>query len=248
MHAELNPLLTLRQAAYVAGFGLLVMTVCAPYAEFYVFPKLIVREDIELTVRNLLEHRQLYTSALWAVFLNYVADIVVAWALYVFFAPVHRHLSLLAALFQLVYATLGLAALMNLFAVLNSANSPYLAEQVAAGQMNTQLHLLLTAYRTEWGVALVLFGIHLLLIGYLAFRSTYVPRAVGVALAVAGGGYVTYVVGSYLLPEVNLGLLMATFLLEPVFMVWLLWKGGASNATDTLMAGSSIPDLPNACS
>ncbi|NKC02194.1 MAG: DUF4386 family protein [Pseudomonadales bacterium] len=217
--------LTLGQAALIAGLGLLVMTLSAPYAEFYVFPKVLLPDDIDGTVTNLIAHRGLYVSGLAAFFLNYVADVVVAWALFVFLSPVNRQLSMLAALFRLLYTALGISALMNLFSVVRLLDLPQYTSQVSSGQINVQLQLLLDAYRIEWGVALILFGVHLVLVGFLLVRSGYVPRLLGYLVALAGLGYIVYMIGLYAFPAISFALVTITFLLEPVFMVWLLWKG-----------------------
>lgn len=217
--------LTLGQAALIAGIGLLVMTFSAPYAEFYVFPKVLLPGDFDGTINNLITHRGLYVSGLAAFFLNYVADVIVAWALFIFFAPVNRELSLLAAIFRLLYTALGISALMNLFSVVRILDLPQYAGQVSSGQLNAQIQLLLEAYRIEWGVALILFGIHLVLVGFLAMRSRCVPRFLGYLVAIAGLGYIVYMIGLYSLPAVSFMFVTVTFLFEPVFMVWLLWKG-----------------------
>ncbi len=240
MAAKREMKLTLSQAALIAGVGLLAMTLSAPYAEFYVFPQLLVPADIDGSILNLLQQRGLFVSGIAAFFLNYIADIVVAWALYIFFSPVHRQLSLLAALFRLLYTGLGISALMNLFTVVRILDLPQYASQVATGELNTQLQLLLDAYRFEWGVALILFGVHLVLLGYLAVRSGYVPQLVGYLLAIAGIGYLTYMIGLYALPEVSFSMLVVTFLFEPVFMLWLFWKGRQLNNEDSIgPAGAS---------
>ena len=41
------------EAALIAGLGLLMMTFLAPFAEFYVYPKLVLRGNIEQTVLNI---------------------------------------------------------------------------------------------------------------------------------------------------------------------------------------------------
>jgi len=225
MNTNTKASLTLGQAALIAGIGLLVMAFSAPYAEFYVFPKSLVPGDIGSTIENLTASRGIYVSGLAAFFLNYLADIVVAWALYIFLSPVNRQLSLLAALFRLIYTVLGLSALFNLFSVVRILDLPQYASQVSSGQLNVQIQLLLDAYRIEWGVALILFGVHLLLIGYLAIRSGYVPSFIGYLVAIAGVGYMVYMIGLYAFPAISFGLVAATFLFEPIFMGWLLWKG-----------------------
>ena len=85
--------MSLRQAALTAGFGLLIMTVAAPFAEFYVYPKLIIPGHIDQTAQNILANRQLYLAGVFANLLTYVCDVLVAWALYVLLIRVNRSLS-----------------------------------------------------------------------------------------------------------------------------------------------------------
>ena len=44
-------------------------------------------------------------------------------------------------------------------------------------------------FQDIWKVSLIVFGLYLVLLGYLACRSGYVPRLLGVLLVIAGGGY-----------------------------------------------------------
>lgn len=63
------------------------------------------------------------------------------------------------------------------------------------------------------------------LLGWLAYRSSYVPKVFGVLLLLAGAGYLTHTMGTFFAPEVNLDFLFFTFFGELIFMVWLLVKG-----------------------
>ncbi len=212
-------------AAVVAGVGLLIMTVTAPYAEFCVFPKLIVDGDTGNTFANMLSNRALYVSALAAFVLNYLADVVVAWALFLLLAPVNRDIALLAAAFRLIYTALGIGALTNLFAAARMLDQPQNTAAPDSAAFLQQFQLLLDAYPIEWGVALIFFGVHLLIIGYLISRSDYMPRVLGYLVAAAGAGYIVYVGGLYALPMVDLSFVGITFLFEPVLMLWLLLRG-----------------------
>lgn len=81
------------------------------------------------------------------------------------------------------------------------------------------------AYFDIWNVSLVVFGLHLVLIGYLAFRSGYVPRVLGVLLAVAGAGYLVDSLGGLLVEDYSLSVGAVTFIGEALLMVWLLVRG-----------------------
>ena len=69
------------------------------------------------------------------------------------------------------------------------------------------------------------FGLHLLVLGALAFRSGYVPRYLGALLSVAGLGYLVDGLGKTLSPSYGLSVAAFTFIGEVVLMLWLLIKG-----------------------
>ncbi len=48
------------------------------------------------------------------------------------------------------------------------------------------------AFDAGYGIALVPFGISCVLIGFLVFRSTFLPRILGVLMGVAGGAYLLF--------------------------------------------------------
>jgi hypothetical protein len=74
-------------------------------------------------------------------------------------------------------------------------------------------------------MALVLFGIHLIIVGALIVRSRYIPAWLGIVLAVDGLGWIVSVLQPYLYPNAQLAWLQITALGELIFMVWLLIAG-----------------------
>ena len=114
--------ITLSKAAKVAGFGLLIMTVFAIYANFFVLESLIVPGDAAETTTNIMANELLFRMGICSLIIVIILDVVVAWALYVFLKPINKSLSLLAAWFRLVYAAIFGIALANLFGVLFYCN------------------------------------------------------------------------------------------------------------------------------
>jgi hypothetical protein len=106
-----------------------------------------------------------------------VCDTGVALLFYNLFKPVNKTLSFLAAAFRLILVAVMTATSLNYFGFLGpfkSAHSP-------------------AAFNTGYDIALVPFGIHCLFTGYLIFRSNFLPRIIGILLALAGLGYLTFV-------------------------------------------------------
>jgi hypothetical protein len=219
--------MTLRQAALVAAFTsfapLLVGGV--PFAEFYVFAKLIVPGDTAETVQNILGNRGLFLIGLFAHLITFIADIILAWALYVLLVPVHRALSLLTAWFRLVYTAVALGALMHLVSAFRLLGDSAYREAFGAEPLHAQVEVLIQSFKYEWSFSLLIFGIHVALLGYLVARSGYIPRVVGVLLVIAGLGYVLNYLRPYLYPDLDTDFLFVTFFGELVFALWLLVRG-----------------------
>jgi hypothetical protein len=215
---------TLRRAALVAGFGYL-LTLFFPYADFSIYPKLLVASNADQTALNISSHLGLLASAIVCYIINFIGDIIVGWALYVLLAPVNRGLSLLATWFQLVYAAAGFCSVFGLLDAYHLLATPYYLAVFGSGSLHAQIWLELHSFHYGWYVSLILFGIHLVLLGYLVFRSGYIPWILGILLLIAGLGYVLSGLGPYLLPNANLHFTFITTFGELPFMLWLWIRG-----------------------
>ena len=178
--------LTLRQAALIAGFAYLLMPVTI--AEFYINPKLLIPGNIELTSQNILAHGRLFGAAILCYLITLVLDVVIAWALYILLTPVNRSLSLLTAWFRLMYAAMALFSLLNLTTVFRLLHTPEYLAAFGSGPLHAQVLLLLNSYRYDWSMSLIIFGIHLGLLGCLIYRSGYIPKIIGILLVIDGWG------------------------------------------------------------
>jgi Domain of unknown function (DUF4386) len=214
---------TLRQAALVAGFAYLLNPVS--YAEFSIYPKLVAAGNAAQTAQNISAHLGLFAAAILCYIVSFIGDVVIAWALYVLLAPVNRALSLLAAWFQLVYAAVALCSVFGLLDVYHLLSTPYYLTIFGAGQLHAQVWLLLHSFHYEWSMSLIIFGIHLVLVGYLVFRSGYIPWIFGIALSIAGLGWIIGGFGPYVLPNANLDFTFITAFGEVIFTLWLWIRG-----------------------
>jgi hypothetical protein len=201
------------------------MTASAPVAEFYAYPRLLAPEGLQHAASHFQANQGLLVLAILAYLVNYFGDLVISWSLYVLLRPVSASLSLLTAWFRLIYTAVAVAALQNLVTLLPLVTTPDYRRAFGPEQLDAQALFLVHAYHYQWDIALVFFGIHLVLLGYLVYRSQYIPRLLGVLLVIAGVGYVASTLGPYLLPRFDFGWLFVTFFGELVFMLWLLVGG-----------------------
>ena len=217
--------ITLRQAALIAGLGLLVLAVLSAIANFGVFQRFIVPDDAQTTAQNIAANQGLFRIAIGSFFVVAILDVVVAWALYIVFQPVNRSLSLLAALFRVVYATMLALALNNLLSALQFLDGADSFKAFGTDQLHAQMMVSLNAFQSGWDLALIFFGLHLLILGMLVFRSGTRLRGLGILVIVAGLGYLVDGSGKLLSPNYTMTVGMFTFVGELLLMFWLLWKG-----------------------
>jgi len=217
--------ISLRQAAIVAGVGLLAMAILAPFAEFSVRQSLIVPGDAATTANNILANESLFRIAICVYLIVAILDIVVAWGLYVFLKPANKSLSLLAAWFRVVYAGILAMVLINFVIALQLLSGADYLSVFETDQLHAQAMLFLNAFDYGWNIGLAIFGLHLLVLGYVVFRSGYVPKILGILLVIAGFGYLIDSFGKLLSANYNVDIAVFTFIGEVVLIFWLFIKG-----------------------
>jgi hypothetical protein len=203
----------LRTASLTAGLALALMTVLAPVGVFGAVGALVVRGDAVTTAQHIVESQSLFRWGIASLILVVILDVVVAVALLTLFRPVSRSISVMAASFRIAYAAVYLVAIIQLVVALRLIGDP------------TEAMRAIDAYDTIWHVGLILFGVHLLLIGYLAYRSGFMAKVFGILLVVAGLGYAVDGFGLVLVPGYALDIGRFTFVGEVALIFWLLIKG-----------------------
>lgn len=230
----MNPInqISLSRAALIAGLSVLVMVITAPFAEIFVYPRLVIPGNAAETSKNILAHQTLFASAIFGYAITFICDVLAAWAFYILLKPVSRYLSLITAWFRIVYAIIAIAALLNLITVFRLLNTPEFLRLFGQDQLNAQVSLSLVAFKSGFHFAILFFGIHLILLGYLVFRSVYIPKILGILLIISGLGYFATSIRPFLFPNLNLDLAAYTFYGELIFILWLLIRGWKIRETD----------------
>ena len=182
-----------RFKARIAGAFYLVTTLTRMFVEIFVRNRLVVSDDAAATAANILAHEPLWRWGFAADILAFASYVALTALLYELFKPVNRSVSLVAAFFSLVAcAVQAVSSLFHLAPLVLLGGTPYLrafnVEQLHALAL-VFLRLRTAAYHS---IGLVFFGLYCLLIGYLIFRSTFLPRIIGVLMILTGLSYLTF--------------------------------------------------------
>ena len=216
------PTRSIRTAALVAGLSLMAMVGLAGFGNFVAVEGLVTPGDAAKTADDILAAEGTFRLGVLALYLVVVLDVVIAWALMRVFDPVSRSLSRLAAWFRLAYSAIFMVAISQLAGIpdlLGGGAGAFTPEQVAAQALQK-----VDAYNDIWFAGLILFGAHLVVIGYLAYKSGYVPAFLGILVVIAGLGYAFDSFGTTL-SESPLEVSVVTFIGEFLLGVWLLIRG-----------------------
>jgi hypothetical protein len=190
-----------------------------------VLETLVVPDDASATARSILDSLALFRISLVGWMTIVVADVAISVVLYLLFESFDRALSMVSAAFRMAYSTILGAYLLHLFdgyRLLTSAGG-------GMGESSTSALAELSAFSSGFRLALVFFGIHLVLLGLLLKGSKYVPTLLAVLMLVAGIGYVVDGFAAFFLPgrsDVWSMILLTPALLAEVGLTgWLLFKG-----------------------
>ena len=223
-----------RRMALTAGVALLLMALLAPLALFGVLRAVVVPGDSTATFDNVVASQGLFRSGIAAFLIVIILDVVVAWALYVLLSPVNRSIALVTAWLRLAFAAVFGSALVSL---LDSAELVANASQssLPPDQLHEQVMSSISSFETGWtGIALAIFGVHLIGLGYLLLRSADFPNFLGVLVIVAGGGYLIDSFGTILVADYTGSVGAITFVGEALLILWLFVraiKGFPSEST-----------------
>lgn len=176
-----------RKSAIWTGFSLIIMALAAIYATQGVHSRIFVENDPQTTFSNLRTMMNLYRSGLAAWTVVFITDLIVTWGVYFYFRDSNRLLAQLTAFLRFVYTLILGMAIIQLFRM-DSAEPRTILSHLAS-------------FEKIWSMGLIVFGFHLLSLGYLSYTSGQQPRYLGILLAISGISYIITHGGFQLFPE-----------------------------------------------
>lgn len=214
--------------ARICGVLYLYIIVAGMFAELFVRSRLVTSEAAA-TARNITAHEFLFRIGFAGEILHLAADVAVAMILYALFKSVDRNIALLAAFMRLASDIVLAVASIGHFVVLRLLGNAEYLKAFETGQLQSAALLALRLHGDAYAICLVFFGFACLSLAYLIFRSSYLPRTLGMLLAIAGASYLVNSFAHFLDPAFAAtllpGILIPPFAAELSLSVWLIVKG-----------------------
>lgn len=211
--------------ARVAGFLYLSLVPLGFFGVGYVYPRLIVPGDIAATIEHIKASEALFRLNIVSGLLLQIINIFVVLALYRLLKPVSRNIALLMVGFILLAVPIAMLNQLNHFAVLILLADPAYAARFTAEQLQGLVSFFLDLHEHGVLIAGIFWGLWLFPMGYLVFKSGFLPRILGILLIIGCFGYLFDSFMSFLLPNPGLNIAIFTFWGEILLPLWLLIKG-----------------------
>jgi len=230
-----------RQLARTAGALYLINIVAGAFA-IGVIPAILVVPDVAATAHNIQTHELLYRLSLAAHVVVTVTNIPMAVIFYELFKVVNRRLALLDVFFSLVATAIEAAGLLSQFTPVVLLGSSHYTSALPPAQLHALAYLPGDLSTIDYSIYGVFYGFDFICVAYLVLKSTFLPRAIGVLLAIDALTYLADGFANMLTPGFAAHLVpwigLPTIIAEGSLCLWLLvvgvdtgrWKARASAA------------------
>lgn len=218
--AEQSP----RKTARMAGLFYLIFILTTVLAT-YVRSQFIVSGDAATTASNILASQGLFRVGFVTELVSAVFFLLAAWSLYVLLKPVNKNLALLFLLLNLGGVAVECINVLNLYAALQFLSGANYLTAFQTGQLQAMAMSYLNLYTNGFLLAQIFFSAWLLPLGYLVYKSRFLPKFLGLLLILDFFGNMSWFLQGFLLP--NYGILaypgnVISFIAEISLTLWLL--------------------------
>ncbi len=174
---------TNNKAARIAGFIYLLYFMAAITSDVW-RDSFIVLGDAAATARNIMAREGLFTITAVGDLVTAGLFFLAAWALYVLLKPVNKNLAVLLMLLNLAGVAVHFTSGLNLFAALVLLNGPDYLKVFQSDQLQALALFFLDLQHKGFMMAQLFYGLWLFPLGYLVYKSGFLPRALGIVLMI----------------------------------------------------------------
>ena len=223
-----------RNPGKIAGFWYLLLTLLGPIRLIYIPGKLFVSGNATATASNIAAHETLFRLGILSELLSGVVLIFLALALYRLLKDVNHNLAvMMVVLGGFLPAAIDFFNLLNDAAALILVHGADYLRVFDQPQRNALAMLFLSLFDHENFAAEILWGLWLIPLAILVYRSRFLPRFLGVWLYINGLAYVALCFTGWLAPRYYAMAFNSAFPMlfgEVAFMLWLVIKGAKPKA------------------
>jgi hypothetical protein len=218
---------SMNRTARIAGLFYLIFISTFALADL-LRSQFIVTGDAAATAQNISSNELLVRLSFLTELASALFFVLAAWALYVLLKSVNKDLALLFLFLNLGGVVVECINMLNLLAALMLLNGASYLTVLPIDQLQAQVQFYLDMYTNGIMIAQVFFATWLIPLGYLVYRSGFLPRFLGILLILDFVGVLVWLLQFFLLPD--MGMLsypgwVVSFVAEVSLTLWLLIMG-----------------------
>ena len=213
------------KTARVAGYLYLMLFPLGIFGIIYVPSSLIVLGDAATTASNIMANELLYRLSIVTALTLQIVYIFLALALYKLLNPVDKNNAVLMVILVLVAAPIAMLNELNHVAVLLVLSGSDFLTTFSLVQVQASVPLFLNLHEHGVFIAQIFWGLWLFPMGYLIFKSNFLPLALGILMIIGGFGYLVDSFVYFIFPDFDVTFSEFTFLGELLLPLWLMFKG-----------------------
>jgi hypothetical protein len=214
-----------QKIARIAAFVFVLIFILGMSTELFIRPGMIVPGDSESTFRNIAASETLFRLSIVSDLIRQTLLMLLPLILYKILKLVNKTVAALMVIFYLVCVPISLLNELNHFAVLLLSSGAGYLTAFKADQLNA-LVMFFIDLRIYGTFITQFFSFWVLLLGYLVFKSGFLPKILGILLMLVGLSYTVSAVLFFLFPNFDATIFgVFTFIGESLFYLWLLIKG-----------------------
>jgi hypothetical protein len=189
--------------ARIAGILYLLVGIFGGFAQGFVYPKIYVAGDAAATAGNLIANSGLVRIGVVADFFDNITWVFLALILYRLLKHVSKSAARAMVLLVAIGASITILNAVFEFEALRVATGAVNLSGFGAAGSNALALLLVDAQHYGLLIASIFFGLWLVPLGYLAYKSGWFPKALGVVLVAGAAGYLADVLAAFLVPDLG---------------------------------------------
>jgi len=215
--------------ARIAGFLYLLIIGFGLIAQIFVRDNLVDYNNATVTAKNILASEFWFRFGFVSELMMLVCDIGVTTILYILLRDFSRNLALLSTFFRLTSIIILCVVALSHYAALFFLGDVQYLTVFNSDQLEALSLLSIKLHGSGYNISLLFFGLHLIILGYLIYKSAFLPKFLGVLLLIGGLCYIINSFTWFLFPTfvktIYPAILIPCSIGELIFSLWLLIKG-----------------------
>lgn len=220
----LNFMLSIKNLSRLTGATYLLMVPFGVLGILYIPNVILVPSDMVMTIENIKGNLSMFHLSIFSSLLVQLIQIILVLLLYKLLSHASKTAGILMIAFIVPAVSIAMLNEVSLLAISSLVSGAVFTATFTAEQIQGLVGLLFDMHQSGVMVAQIFWGLWLFPMGYLVYKSGYIPRFIGVFLMIGCFGYLADSLFFILNKDVGSTVSEYTFLGEVLLPLWLIIK------------------------